>query len=71
MGVVVHIHTPTDRLVLAVHTHTHRENNLENLGLEFYFAKDYEVQGDVKTFELKPGGKDILVTEENKDEYIE
>lgn len=48
-----------------------RENNLESLGLVLYFAKDYEVQGEVKTFELKPGGKDILVTEENKDEFIE
>jgi atrophin-1 interacting protein 5 (WW domain-containing E3 ubiquitin protein ligase 1) len=44
---------------------------LESLGLVLYFAKDYEVQGEVKTFELKPGGKDILVTEENKEEFIE
>ena len=50
---------------------TCRKNNLESLGLVLYFAKDYEVQGEVKTFELKPGGKDILVTEENKDEFIE
>ena len=49
----------------------HRENNLESLGLVLYFAKEYEVQGEVKTFELKPGGKDILVTEENKEEFIE
>ena len=54
-----------------VHKHTCRENNLESLGLVHYFAKDYEVQGEVKTFELKPGGKDILVTKENKDEFIE
>ena len=67
MGVVVCNQQPN----IDWFTHTNRENNLENLGLEFYFAKDYEVQGEVKMFELKPGGKDILVTEENKDEFIE
>ena len=43
---------------------------MESLGLVLYFAKDYEAQGEVKTFELKPGGKDILITEENKDDFI-
>lgn len=36
-----------------------------------YFAQDYETHGEVKTIELKPGGEDILVTEENKDEFVE
>lgn len=36
-----------------------------------YFAQDYETLGVVKSHELKPGGEDILVTEENKEEYIE
>ena len=48
-----------------------RENNIEECGLEMYFAQDYESLGVVKSHELKPGGEDILVTEENKEEYIE
>ncbi|VDQ05155.1 unnamed protein product [Trichobilharzia regenti] len=32
---------------------------------------DYEILGEIRTHELKPGGKDILVTDENKQEYIE
>lgn len=48
-----------------------RNVNLEEYGLQMYFAQDFEVQGEVKTIALKPGGEDLLVTEENKDEYIE
>ena len=48
-----------------------RENNIEECELEMYFAQDYETLGVVKTHELKPGGEEILVTEENKNEYIE
>lgn len=48
-----------------------RENNIEECELEMYFATDYETLGVLKTHELKPGGEEILVTEENKDEYIE
>ena len=36
-----------------------------------YFAQDYETLGEVKTHELKEGGEDLLVTEANKEEYIE
>ncbi|KAK2142826.1 hypothetical protein LSH36_909g00076 [Paralvinella palmiformis] len=39
--------------------------------LEAHFAVDEEGFGEKKEIELKPGGKDILVTEENKQEYIE
>ena len=35
-----------------------------------YFAADFEILGKILNHELKPGGKDILVTEENKEEYI-
>ena len=48
-----------------------RENNIEECELEMYFAQDYETLGEIKTHELKPGGEEILVTEENKEEYIE
>lgn len=48
-----------------------RENNIEECELEMYFAQDYETLGEVKTHELKQGGEDILVTEANKEEYIE
>lgn len=35
------------------------------------FAYDYEVKGELKSIVLKPGGEDILVTEKNKEEFIE
>lgn len=47
-----------------------RENNLEECGLELYFIQDMEILGKVTTHELKEGGENIRVTEENKDEYI-
>ena len=43
-----------------------KENDLEECGLELYFAHEFEVLGEVKIHELKPGGEDIMVTEENK-----
>ena len=48
-----------------------RENNIEECGLEMYFSVDYETLGELKTHEFIPGGADVLVTEENKEEYIE
>ena len=48
-----------------------RENNIEECGLEMYFAVDYETLGELKTHEFFPGGADVLVTEGNKEEYIE
>jgi len=47
-----------------------KENDLEECGLELYFAHEFDVLGEVKIHELKPGGEDILVTEENKEEYV-
>lgn len=47
-----------------------RDNNIEECGLEMYFAVDMEILGKVTSHELKPGGSNILVTEENKEEYI-
>lgn len=48
-----------------------RDNNIEECCLEMSFSTDFEVLGKISEVELKPGGKDIQVTEENKEEYIE
>ena len=47
-----------------------RDNNIEECGLEMFFSVDKEILGEISTHELKPEGGDILVTEENKEEYI-
>ncbi|XP_030069144.1 E3 ubiquitin-protein ligase Itchy homolog isoform X2 [Microcaecilia unicolor] len=47
-----------------------KENNIEECGLEMFFSVDKEILGEVQSHELKPNGGDILVTEENKEEYI-
>lgn len=36
-----------------------------------YFCTDMEILGETTTHELKEGGTDILVTDANKEEYIE
>ena len=36
-----------------------------------YFSQDYELLGEIKSYELKPGGAELRVTEENKEEYLE
>uniref|UniRef100_A0A4W6EMV8 E3 ubiquitin-protein ligase n=1 Tax=Lates calcarifer TaxID=8187 RepID=A0A4W6EMV8_LATCA len=45
-------------------------NNLEECGVELYFAQDMEILGKVSTHQLKDDGENELVTEENKEEYI-
>lgn len=47
-----------------------RENSLEECALELYFIQDMEILGKVTTHELKEGGENLRVTEENKEEYI-
>ncbi|XP_068453400.1 itchy E3 ubiquitin protein ligase b [Clinocottus analis] len=47
-----------------------KDNNIEECGLEMFFSVDKEILGEVSTHELKEGGGDILVIEENKEEYI-
>ncbi|XP_071398935.1 itchy E3 ubiquitin protein ligase a [Centroberyx affinis] len=47
-----------------------KDNNIEECGLEMFFSVDKEILGEVTTHELKPDGGNILVTEENKEEYI-
>ena len=38
--------------------------------MELDFTMDFEVLGKIDTIELKEGGAEIPVTEENKEEYI-
>ncbi|XP_043921927.1 NEDD4-like E3 ubiquitin-protein ligase WWP1 [Protopterus annectens] len=47
-----------------------RDNNIEECGLEMYFSVDMEILGKVTSHDLKKGGSNLLVTEENKEEYI-
>lgn len=47
-----------------------KDNNIEECGLEMFFSVDKEILGEITTHELKPGGGDIQVTEENKEEYV-
>ncbi|CAI2308630.1 unnamed protein product [Caenorhabditis sp. 36 PRJEB53466] len=48
-----------------------KDNNIDECDMELYFVADYELLGELKTYELKEGGADIAVTEANKLEYIE
>ncbi|XP_061162801.1 E3 ubiquitin-protein ligase Su(dx)-like [Saccostrea echinata] len=48
-----------------------RDNDIEECGLELYFTADFEILGKVEQHDLKEGGSDIKVTEENKEEYID
>ncbi|KAJ8389074.1 hypothetical protein AAFF_G00124710 [Aldrovandia affinis] len=47
-----------------------RDNNIEECGLEMYFSVDMEILGKITSHDLKPDGTNVLVTEENKEEYI-
>ncbi|XP_018079326.1 NEDD4-like E3 ubiquitin-protein ligase WWP1 isoform X1 [Xenopus laevis] len=47
-----------------------RDNNIEECNLEMYFSVDMEILGKVTSHDFKPEGSNILVTEENKEEYI-
>ncbi|XP_038147937.1 NEDD4-like E3 ubiquitin-protein ligase WWP1, partial [Cyprinodon tularosa] len=47
-----------------------RDNNIEECGLEMYFSVDMEILGKISSHDLKPDGSEVLVTEENKEEYI-
>lgn len=45
------------------------ENDIENV-LDHTFSVEHNSFGKVQEYELKPGGKDVSVTEENKREYV-
>uniref|UniRef100_A0A3Q2EAT8 E3 ubiquitin-protein ligase n=1 Tax=Cyprinodon variegatus TaxID=28743 RepID=A0A3Q2EAT8_CYPVA len=59
-----------DSLCIRLFPASQRDNNIEDCGLEMFFSVDKEILGEISTHELKPGGGDIPVTEENKEEYI-
>ncbi|KAK2152110.1 hypothetical protein LSH36_339g01013 [Paralvinella palmiformis] len=45
------------------------ENDITDV-IHHSFCVEHQAFGEVKEHELKPGGKDILVTEQNKKEYV-
>lgn len=45
------------------------ENNIENV-LDHVFSVEHNSFGCMQEYELKPGGKEVTVTEENKREYV-
>ncbi|KAK1884732.1 NEDD4-like E3 ubiquitin-protein ligase WWP1 [Dissostichus eleginoides] len=47
-----------------------RDNNIEECCLEMYFSVDMEILGKITSHDLKADGTNVLVTEENKEEYI-
>jgi atrophin-1 interacting protein 5 (WW domain-containing E3 ubiquitin protein ligase 1) len=47
-----------------------RDNSLKDTEMEIFFACDFEILGKVDQHELKPGGNQILVTDDNKQEYL-
>ena len=65
MNVCMYVHS------LYYGAHYCRENDIEECGLEMFFAVDYETLGELKTHELIPDGENVQVTEENKHEYVE
>ncbi|KAL4809720.1 E3 ubiquitin-protein ligase RSP5 [Aspergillus unguis] len=46
------------------------ENDIEGI-IDLTFTVDDEKFGERRTIELKPGGEDVVVTNENKHEYVE
>lgn len=47
-----------------------RDNNIEDCALELYYSVDFEILGQIHHHELKENGDKILVTEQNKEEYL-
>lgn len=47
-----------------------KENDIEECGLELTFSADFEILGKISQHDLKEGGADVAVTNENKEEYI-
>uniref|UniRef100_A0A8C5PXK9 E3 ubiquitin-protein ligase HACE1 n=1 Tax=Leptobrachium leishanense TaxID=445787 RepID=A0A8C5PXK9_9ANUR len=47
------------------------DNDISDLGLELTFSVETDVFGAMEEVPLKPGGTSILVTQENKEEYVQ
>lgn len=52
-----------------IHVSCDSDNDITDV-LDLTFSTDDDRFGEVVTVDLKPGGRDIEVTEENKKEYI-
>ena len=44
---------------------------MDDAELGLFFSADFEVLGKIEQHDLKDGGSELSVTEENKQEYIE
>lgn len=51
-------------------TDLYRDNDIDDV-LDLTFSTDDERFGETVTIDLKPGGRDIEVTNDNKREYVE
>lgn len=60
------VHTACEMILMSAN----RENDLEECGVELYFAQDMEILGKVSTHQLKNDGENELVSQDNKEEYI-
>ena len=58
------------QIIMLLCSHFPRENDIEECGLELTFSADFEILGKITQHDLKEGGADIAVTNENKEEYI-
>jgi len=47
-----------------------RDNDIDECCLDVCFASNFEVLGKLTQHELKPGGAQVLVADENKEEYL-
>eukprot|EP00118_Oscarella_pearsei_P013757 m.113286 g.113286 ORF g.113286 m.113286 type:complete len:1025 (+) comp37458_c1_seq4:1355-4429(+) len=47
------------------------DNEISNVDLELTFSVETDVFGAMQEVDLKPGGSSILVTDENKEEYVQ
>eukprot|EP01102_Stenamoeba_stenopodia_P000806 TRINITY_DN10753_c0_g1_i1.p1 TRINITY_DN10753_c0_g1~~TRINITY_DN10753_c0_g1_i1.p1 ORF type:complete len:857 (-),score=176.60 TRINITY_DN10753_c0_g1_i1:30-2600(-) len=46
-------------------------NPISDIGLELTFSSEYDNFGELEVVDLKPNGRDIPVTDENKEEYAQ
>lgn len=49
----------------------YRDNDINGLGLELTFSTEDDRFGETITIDLKPNGREVEVTNENKREYVE
>ena len=56
-------------VIFCLLTAVNRDNDITHV-IDHVFCVDHEAFGEHKEHELKPGGRDIPVTEDNKKEYV-